>query len=231
MTSKLLITTDLGHLKVYRLDENENWSRPRVRLLEAETTSVTEHLSSVLADQPGQFQENASRAGPHDRSDGELHNISLERRRRALKYAAQHINELISRQKRRSWYLAADRKINRSLVEALDKTASSRLEKNVHHNLVNLGTEEVLSHFFGRRARGLELDVVRGTRRIKHQPRIGLIKNSETSGKLLPEAAAGLTSQGSRMRSSSGVRMLNRSNGPRKPSTNRKGHARIARER
>src|SRR3954469_21352587 len=185
MISKLLITTDLGHLKVYRVDEDENWSNPRVRLLEQETTSVTEHLSAVLADQPSQFQENAPRPGPHDHTDGELHNLSLERRRRALKHAARHINELIARQKPRSWYLAADRKINRSLVQALNKAASSKLEKNVAQNLVNLGAKEIRSHFYGKRGRGVELDVVRGTRRINRKPRAGDIKNYESSGRAL----------------------------------------------
>ena len=84
MTTKLVVVADLGHFKAYRLEESPDFSRPRIKLLEDWETNVSKHLSEEVTDQAGQFRKGSAPAGPTDRSDGEEHNLDLERRRRAV---------------------------------------------------------------------------------------------------------------------------------------------------
>src|SRR5258708_26032447 len=105
MTKKLLIVADLGHLKVFRLEENGESGRPRAILLEQKSTEVTNHLTEVVTDRAGQYRKGVAGAGASNMSDGEEHNLPLERRRRALKRLAQHISSLIRAEKIESWYL------------------------------------------------------------------------------------------------------------------------------
>ena len=150
MSKKLLVTADLGHLKVFRLEEDgEQLSKPRATLLEEEITGVRNHLSEEVTDRAGQFRKGSFPAGPTDRSDGEEHNLSLERRRRALKGIAKHISDSVQREGVEKWYLAAQKEINEALVSALERKARARLEKNVKLNLTKLKMEEVLTHFCG----------------------------------------------------------------------------------
>src|SRR5213080_2124924 len=104
MSKKLLVTADLGHLKVFRLEEDgEQLSKPRATLLEEEITRVRNHLSEEVTDRAGQFRKGSFPAGPTDRSDGEEHNLSLERRRRALKTLARDISSLVGREGIQAW--------------------------------------------------------------------------------------------------------------------------------
>ena len=147
MTRKLLVIVDLGHLKAYRVEEDKQFSRPRTELLDQKSTDVTRHLVEVVTDRAGQFRKGSFPAGPADRSDGEAHNLALERRRRALKNLAQHICRLVALEKTQELYLAAGQEINQAVIAALDKEVRAKLKKNVQANLTKLGMDEVLAHF------------------------------------------------------------------------------------
>jgi hypothetical protein len=146
----LLVTADLGHLKAYRLIQNDGQpGRPHIERIQTETTDATSHLSEVVTDQAGQFRKGSFPAGPNDRSDGEPHNLTLERRRRALKAIVRDISRLIAREKPQKWLLAAGKEINERLIEALDANARARLKQNVQANLTKLGSAQMLAHFHG----------------------------------------------------------------------------------
>src|SRR6266550_3857218 len=148
MTAKLLVTADLGHLKVYRIEEDAQFSAPRTRLIEERMTEASLHLSEAVTDQAGQFRKGSFPAGPTERSDGEPHNLALERRRRALKTLAREISSLVRGEGVQAWYLAAPKEINGPLVAALDRVVREKIEKNVELDLAKLKLEEVLSHFY-----------------------------------------------------------------------------------
>ena len=150
MTKTLLVSADLGHLKAYRLiQDNGEPGRPQIERIQTETTDATSHLSEVVTDQAGQFRKRSIPAGTDDRSDGEPHNLTLERRRRALKAIVRDISRLIAREKPQEWLLAAGKDINQRLVEALDDNARARLKKNVQANLTKLSSAQMLAHFHG----------------------------------------------------------------------------------
>lgn len=149
MTEKLLVVADLGRLKAYRLEENPRFSHPRMVLIEDLETEVNHHLSENLSDQAGQFRKGSKRnsEGLSALSDGEQHNIDLERRRRAVKALARRISELVEREGVGSCYLAADTRINQLLLDEMQAPTRKKIAKNVPANLSKLSPDEVLQHF------------------------------------------------------------------------------------
>ena len=147
MTNKLLVLAGLGHFRAFRLDEQPTFSHPRLQFLEEWDSDVAEHLSEELTDQAGRFRRGSVHAGPSDMSDGEPHNLELERRRRALRKMARRIGQLVMDEKVESCYLAAGTEINEALLEELDQPVRGKIEKNVRANLTRLPPDEVLQHF------------------------------------------------------------------------------------
>ena len=147
MTNTLLVLADAGHLKAYRWQRKNGESTPRLELLENWETEVTHHLSKDFSDNAGRYRKGSVNAGPSNLSDGDEHNSDLERRRRALKGIAQHINELFRREKPEACYLAAGKEINSALVDELDPQARSAITRNVTANLTRLGQDEVIRRF------------------------------------------------------------------------------------
>ena len=152
MNTKLLVVADLGHFKAYKLEQNQSFSQPRLQLLEQWDTDVPRHLSEELSDQAGQYRKDRKsnlNGGPSNLSDGEQHNIDLERRRRALKTVATHMWELLNRKQIDvdGCYFAAGPEINGAILDHLDQKTKARIQKNVCANLTRLNPEEVVSRF------------------------------------------------------------------------------------
>src|SRR5213075_486065 len=149
MNKKLLVVADLGHFKAYKLEQNQRFSQPRLQLLEQWDTDVPRHLSQELSDQAGQFRKDRKangNGGSSNVSDGEQHNLDLERRRRALKTVATHMRELLNRKEIDvdGCYFAAGPEINGAILEHLDQQTKARIQKNVCANLTRLDTQDVI---------------------------------------------------------------------------------------
>lgn len=149
MTRKLLVVTDLGRFKAFVFEDSDEFSHPRVELIEEWETQVNERISDQVTDQAGQFSKGGlSFAAVSDMSNGEQHNLGLEQRRRAVKKVANRIHELIrDRKDLNGFYLAAGKEINTTLLEAMNAGDRSRVEKNVHSNLTRIPHPEVVHHF------------------------------------------------------------------------------------
>jgi hypothetical protein len=209
MEKTILVTADLGHLKAYYLLFDEISSGPRVRLARLESTDITRHLSEVVSDQAGQFRKRRpSATGPNDQSDGEPHNLGLERRRRALKALAKDISALVAREKVDAWHLAAAPEINRGLVDCLDSRTRAKLQENVPANLTRLKSQDLLSHFnfSAKNGNGLGRGSGRNPAQIRRKPaarRTSPLKKTMRRQKLSPEVAStmrGLKAKGDRRR-------------------------------
>lgn len=148
MTRKLLVVTDLGRFKAYRLEEDRNFSRPRLELLEDWETNVTHHLREEVTDQAGKYRKGVGRGeGATAPSDGEQHSMDLERRRRAVKSVARRITELLKDGGLEGCYLAADHQINNAIMDEMDDRTRLRIEKNVPANLTRLDASALVGHF------------------------------------------------------------------------------------
>jgi hypothetical protein len=140
MTDKLVLVADLGRLKAYRLEENPRFSHPRMELLGDWETDVTQHLSQAVTDQFGRFR--------NELSDGEDHNLDLERRRRAVRSLARQISDLIERERPSECYLAADARIHQPILEKMDQRARATVQRNVLADLSKLRPEEIIDRFY-----------------------------------------------------------------------------------
>ena len=147
MTNTLLVLADVGHLKAYRFRTDTGGSTPKLELLENFETQVPNHLSEEVTDQAGKYRKGSVHGGPSNLSDGEQHNIDLERRRRALREIARHINHLVRRESPEACFLAAGSEINNALMDELEPQARSAIKKNITANLTRLNQEEVIRHF------------------------------------------------------------------------------------
>ena len=147
MNTKLLVVADLGHLKAFRWEEDELFSKPRLQLIEEVETSAASRLQEEVTDQAGRYRKGSVPAGPSHLSDGEENNLELERRRKALKRLAETISNLVKNDRFESCYFAAGRDINDAVLDSLDPQTRAKIEKNVPSNLTNLNGDEIIAHF------------------------------------------------------------------------------------
>ncbi len=145
LKTNLLIVTDLGHFKAYRLQQRRGSRQQRLQTIEDVRTEVTEHLSENLTVQPGRFRKGASAAGAM--SDGQEHNLGLERRHRAVKALGKRIEDLVSREKPTRLFFAAGPQINEPLLAELDVKTRGQISRNINANLSKLTANELLQRF------------------------------------------------------------------------------------
>ena len=147
--NKLVVVTDTGTFKAFRLEEDDYTSTPRLKPVEQyETFLGDDRISRRLSDQAGRHGKGGiGLAGINDGETGEQHNIRLENERRSIKQIAEKMNELLGDGEFESCYFAASSEINPSIIEHLSPQARAKIEKNVHRNLVNAQRDELLSQF------------------------------------------------------------------------------------
>jgi len=148
--SKLVILTDTGTFKAFRLEENGHASSPRLEPLKSfEMMSGDDRISRYLSDKEGQRTKGSvSSASINDSGNGERHNIWLENRRRSVREIAETMSDLLADSNIDGCYFAAGNEINHAIVEHLSPNLRAKIEKNVHCNLVNATRDDLLAHFY-----------------------------------------------------------------------------------
>src|SRR2546427_9365149 len=146
MNNKLVVVTDLGSFKAYKLEANSLHSTPRLELIE-EFNLVDAHgkLSDGLTDLAGRHQ--APAMGKWATPWGERHNIELERKRRLIKQVAHALADLLRRNGADGCYLAAGKEINHQIIAELPREARAKVEKIVPCDLTKAGKSDLLRHF------------------------------------------------------------------------------------
>ncbi|MGO8927922.1 MAG: host attachment protein [Limisphaerales bacterium] len=149
MKNTLVVVTNLGCFKAFRLENPHPNQTPRLELVE-EFNSADAHgkLVDKVTDLSGRFPRNAGAAntrGPM--SDGERHNIELESRRRLVRRLAQRLNALARSPKVERCLLAASLEINRQLLEELEPPVRAKVEKSISVDLTKLERADILRYF------------------------------------------------------------------------------------
>jgi hypothetical protein len=150
----IIIVADLGRMRAFRFNQGIRNRRPQLQSLVDEATEVAHHLSDDMVVQPGKFTRGS--AGTGGGSDGQEHNLSLERRHRALKQLAKNIAGLLRREKADECYLAIDRQINESLLAELPPATRALVRKNICANLSGLNPTAIVKRFAQAEARGAD---------------------------------------------------------------------------
>lgn len=146
MKNKLVVVTDLGSLKAYKLDKDDFGRSPRLELLEeVQIADAHEKLTDKVSDLAGRFGKGG---GPSaGASAGERHNIQIEHRKRLVKRLAERLNRLIHGTGVDGCYLAASKEINHQIVDELEAHVRAKIEKNIPADLTKLSKAALLKRF------------------------------------------------------------------------------------
>jgi hypothetical protein len=80
-------------------------------------------------------------------SDGERHNMTLEKRKRGVRKLAGRIDELMQDPEIEQCFLAASREIMRPLLQELSPDSRSKIGRNIPADLMKASKADLLSKF------------------------------------------------------------------------------------
>jgi Protein required for attachment to host cells len=145
VTNKLLIVTDLGVFKAYKVELTPRHT-PRLVpvediVLEDARLRVIETVTDMAGRHSGPTQKNWG--APL----GDDHSLKLETKRRLIRQIAGHIQRLIQRTGSDSCWIAAHKEINYQILDELPKAIRARIEKNLALDLTKATQAELLEQF------------------------------------------------------------------------------------
>jgi hypothetical protein len=149
MKNTLVLVTDFGGFKAFRLENDQPHSSPRLELLEEyKDAEAGRRLGEQVSDLSGRFPRRTgpSRAGGA-MSDGERHNIQLEKRKRGVRKLAGKLDSLMQNPEIEQCFLAASREIMNPLLEELSPGARSKIGMNIPADLMKASKVELLKQF------------------------------------------------------------------------------------
>jgi hypothetical protein len=147
MLPRLIIVTDLGTTKFYRVTKDLTETTPHIDLIRERNTPVAGGRTADRAsDQAGRFPVSNGIAGGA-MSAGEDHGFTQELERRLIREIASEISGVVERESPVRWDFAASKEINQRIVDELAGPAKTRLGRNVGADLVKIPKAELLGHF------------------------------------------------------------------------------------
>lgn len=145
MNNKIIIATDLGLLRAYRLERTPRGTPHLDFVDEFILEEAHERFAELVTDRAGR------RASPSQKSRaapvGDAHNLELETRRRLIKQIAGHIEQLMNRDSEAECWLAAEKEIIHQIFEELPQNFRSRIVKNIARDLVKVSQKELVEQF------------------------------------------------------------------------------------
>lgn len=145
MKPKLIIVTDLGMLKAYRLESTPQGT-PHLEPIEERLLEDAHHrLSEQVTDFAGRHV--APTAKNWGAPMGDDHNLKLETKRRLIRTLAGHIQRLVEQNGENGCCLAAPREIHRMLLDELPKPVQARIQRSVPQDLTKASKKELIEVF------------------------------------------------------------------------------------
>jgi hypothetical protein len=146
--SSLVIVTDRGGLKAYRVDETPTRG-PSLQLVQAfNITDAHGKLVDKLSDVAGRFPVSDG-AGRHHRgaSVAERTQIEVETDRRIQKELADQITKIVSSNGKEGWSFAAPAEIHSAIVGLLPPAVRDRIVEHVKSDLLKVEPAKLISRF------------------------------------------------------------------------------------
>jgi len=146
--SEIIITVDLGTINAYEIVRDPfKVESDRLEIIKSYVThEPLTRASKKYSNSSGKFYQGGGTSGTTSGA-GEQHAVEIEAEKRLIKKLAQDINELVSDKNCNKWFLAADRSINKQLLEYLTPGVRAKLKKNVAANLTKFEKTELVSYF------------------------------------------------------------------------------------
>jgi hypothetical protein len=145
--TSLVIVTDRGSLKAYRVDETPTRG-PSLRLVQAfNTTDAHGRLLDKVTDQAGRFPvRNGTGLQQHGASIAET-KLENETDRRIYKQLADQIAKVVKSDGIEGWSFAAPAEFHTTIVELLPNEVRDRIVEHVKSDLVKVEPSRLSSHF------------------------------------------------------------------------------------
>jgi hypothetical protein len=146
--SSLIIVTDRGSLKAYRVKETPTRG-PSLQLVQAfNVTDAHGRLVDKVSDLAGRFPVTEG-AGAHRgaASIAERTQLATEMDRRIHKELADQITKIVSLNGKEGWSFAAPAEIHAAIVDLLPQTVRDRIVEHVKSDLVKVEPAKLISRF------------------------------------------------------------------------------------
>jgi hypothetical protein len=146
--SSLVIVTDRGELKAYRVKETPTRG-PSLQLVQAfNITDAHGRLVDKLSDLAGRFPLTNGAGAHHGAgSIAERTQLATEMDRRIYKELADQITKIVSRDGKEGWAFAAPAEIHGAIVDLLPSAVRDRIVEHVKSDLVKMEPAKLISRF------------------------------------------------------------------------------------
>ena len=145
--SSLIIVTDRGSLKAYRVDETPTRG-PSLKLVQAfNVTDAHGRLVDKVTDMAGRFPVSDGSGGRHANSIAERTQLETETDRRIHKQLADQIVKIVQSDGVEGWSFAAPASIHAAIVDLLPATVRNRIVEHVKSDLVKTEAAKLPAHF------------------------------------------------------------------------------------
>jgi hypothetical protein len=144
--SSLIVVTDRGSLKAYRVDETPTRG-PSLKLVQAfDITDAHGKLFDKVTDSAGRYGASDAVGVHHGASIAES-KLETETDRRICKQLADQIVKLVKTDGVAGWSFAAAAPIHSAIVDLLPESVRSRIVEHVKSDLVKVEPAKLASHF------------------------------------------------------------------------------------
>lgn len=143
--SSLVIVTDRGSLKAYRVDETPTRG-PSLKLVQAfDTTDAHGRMTDKVTDFAG--RRAADGIGAHPTSSTAESKLDVEMDRRIYRQLAEQIAKIVKSDGVEGWSFAAPSKSHATIVDLLPGDVRDRIVEHVKSDLVKVEAAKLPSHF------------------------------------------------------------------------------------
>ena len=145
--SSLIIVTDRGSLKAYRVDETPTRG-PSLKLVQAfDVTDAHGKFVDKVTDLAGRFPVSDGAGGRHANSIAERTQLETETDRRIHKQLADQIAKIVESDGVEGWSFAAPASIHAAIVDLLPRKVRDRIVEHVKSDLVKTEPSKLPAHF------------------------------------------------------------------------------------
>ena len=145
--SSLIIVTDRGSLKAYRVDETPTRG-PSLKLVQAfNITDAHGKLVDKVSDLAGRFPVSDGAGVRHANSIAERTQLETETDRRIHKQLADQIVKIAQSDGVEGWSFAAPASIHAAIVDLLPASVRDRIVEHVKSDLVKTESSKLPAHF------------------------------------------------------------------------------------
>ena len=145
--SSLIIVTDRGSLKAYKVNETPTRG-PSLQLVQAfDITDAHGKLVDKVSDLAGRFPVSDGAVGRHANSIAERTQLETETDRRIHKELADQIVKIVKSDGVEGWSFAAPASIHAAIVGLLPREVRDRIVEHVKSDLVKTEPSKLPAHF------------------------------------------------------------------------------------